>query len=108
MVERGIRPDHLTYDRLLLICLVEEDYEDAFLHYREMRKRGYSPRSGTFGAMAKRCAAANDERAWLVLDMMRGCGIEESSVRVVETWLKKYYGTHLAKSAYTKKNPQKK
>ncbi|KAK8206976.1 pentatricopeptide repeat protein [Phyllosticta capitalensis] len=83
MVERGIRPDHLTYDRLLLICLVEEDYEDAFLHYREMRKRGYSPRSGTFGAMAKRCAAADDERAWLVPDMMRGCGIEESSTSLL-------------------------
>ncbi|KAK8172682.1 hypothetical protein BKA80DRAFT_340321 [Phyllosticta citrichinensis] len=105
MVERGIKADHLTHDRLLLICLVEDDYEDAFVQYLEMRKRGFSPRGGTFGAMAKRCAAAGDERAWQVLSMMADCGIDERNIRVVETWLKKYWGTKLTQSDFTKKKP---
>ncbi|KAL2686326.1 hypothetical protein IWX47DRAFT_907781 [Phyllosticta citricarpa] len=64
MVERGIKADQLTYDRLLLVCMVEDDYEDAFVHYQEMRRLGFRPRGGTFGALAKRCATAGDERAW--------------------------------------------
>ncbi|KAK7539392.1 uncharacterized protein J3D65DRAFT_568151 [Phyllosticta citribraziliensis] len=105
MVERGIKADHLTHDRLLLVCLVEDDYEDAFVQYGEMRKCGFSPRGGTFGAMAKRCAAAGDERAWQVLSMMADCGIDERNIRVVETWLKKYWGTKLSQSDFTKKKP---
>lgn len=108
MVERGIQPDHLTHDRLLLVCLVEEDYEDAFTQYREMRKRGFTPRGGTFAVLAKRCAAAGDERAWQVLSMMADCGIDERKILVVDAWLKKYWGTRLTKSVFTKKNPASK
>lgn len=93
MVERNVEPDALTYDRLLLICLMEQDnYDDAFRYYEEMRSRGWTPRAGTFIAMARRCARAQDPRAWELVDVMRECGVDAHSVRFVREWLDANWG----------------
>lgn len=78
MTALGVKPDQLTYDRLILVCLNEDDYGDAFLYLEEMKaagetkgdKDGWWMRSGTATAMIKRCVANDDERAWSVLDEM--------------------------------------
>ncbi|KAF2136097.1 uncharacterized protein K452DRAFT_148359 [Aplosporella prunicola CBS 121167] len=93
MVARKIEPDSLTYDRLLLVCLMDEqDYEDAFRYYEEMRNRGWNPRPATFVAMARRCAREQDQRAWEVLEMMKECGVDADGVRQLKSWLDNNWG----------------
>lgn len=76
----GVTPDDLTYDRLILICLVEDDYEDAFRYLEEMvavgkgkkvgGRKGWWMRGHTATALIKRCVEAEDKRAWDVLAEM--------------------------------------
>lgn len=54
MVHMHIEPNGLTYDRLLLCCLHQDDCSDAFRYYVEMREMGYWPRGGTWDAMVRR------------------------------------------------------
>lgn len=100
MVERKVDPDALTYDRLLLVCLTEQDnYDDAFRYYEEMRNRGWIPRAGTFIAMGRRCARAQDARAWEVLKEMNECKVDTNSIKVMSDWLSRNWGRASEKDA---------
>ena len=94
----GINADHLTYDRLILICAKAEDYEDAFLYLEEMIKvgadrvdngqKGWWMRGGTASHLVRRCVLARDNRAWQLLGEMdeRGISTERLRVWVAQTW----------------------
>ncbi|OBT72966.1 hypothetical protein VF21_08479 [Pseudogymnoascus sp. 05NY08] len=92
MARQGIRPDELTYDRLILVCLHEgqQDYEDAFRYLEEMAAMGWQGRvrNGTWHALARRCATERDGRVDTVLEMMDGLGLETGKLRGVvrELW----------------------
>lgn len=65
-----IEPDATTYDRLLLVCLHQDDYEDAFRYFEEMKGQGFTPRPGTWLVMVQTVAGRNDPRCFdLVLEM---------------------------------------
>lgn len=70
MTSLGIRPDTLTFDRLILVCLKEHDYEDAFRYLDEMKTT--FPRSmlrtGTAMALISVCAEKKDDRGWAILE----------------------------------------
>jgi pentatricopeptide repeat protein len=82
MVALGIKPDHLTYDRLIMVCLHEEDYEDAFSYldemieagknkYEDSGRKGWWMRKGTALAMVRKCAIGNaDARGKQILEQM--------------------------------------
>ncbi|OBT59440.1 hypothetical protein VE04_00614 [Pseudogymnoascus sp. 24MN13] len=92
MARQGIRPDELTYDRLILVCLHEgqQDYEDAFRYLEEMTAMGWQGRvrNGTWHALARRCASERDGRVDTVLEMMEGLGLETGKLKGVvrELW----------------------
>ncbi|KAF2028364.1 hypothetical protein EK21DRAFT_70076 [Setomelanomma holmii] len=75
MIQLDLKPDRLTYDRLILVCLQADDLEDALLYYEEMRslraKLGSAemmrPRRGTWEELIVRCAKVGDERAVAML-----------------------------------------
>lgn len=67
MLALGVTPNALTYDRLVLTCVQEPDYEDAFNYYAEMKAHGFFPRPGTVTALVKRTVAAGDARAFDLL-----------------------------------------
>jgi hypothetical protein len=75
MVELKIKPDSLTYDRLLLTCLHEPDYEDAFRYYEEMMAAGYMPRQGTWLELVRVCSKFRDERAFEIVAKMAQLGL---------------------------------
>ncbi|KAF4636586.1 hypothetical protein G7Y89_g1509 [Cudoniella acicularis] len=85
MMALSIKPDHLTYDRLIMVCLHEEDYEDAFKYLEEMihvgkdkienGKKGWWMRRGTAGEMARRCADSGDERGRHIIAEMERRGL---------------------------------
>jgi pentatricopeptide repeat protein len=83
MAALKIRPDVLTYDRLILVCLTEDDYEDAFLYLEEMKKTFESGdlRIGTWNALVRKCIAASDERAWSVLQELETKGLNVGKLR---------------------------
>lgn len=81
MLALKLTPDAITYDRLLLICLQEDDYEDAFRYYGEMKEFGWTPRNGTLHAMVRRCGESGDGRAWDVLDYMMQLGMHDARLR---------------------------
>lgn len=89
MAALEVKPNELTYDRLILACLKETDYEDAFRYLEEMvdvsadkGDGGWWMRKGTALKLAQRCAAAADERAWGLYNQMLERGIE-----VQERWI---------------------
>lgn len=85
----GIKPDILTYDRLILACLYQqEDYEDAFKYLEEMIEvgadqpdGGWWMRRGTATILIKRCVEKNDPRAFELLDEMARRGLETFKLR---------------------------
>jgi pentatricopeptide repeat protein len=99
MAALGVKADQLTYDRLILSCLREDDYEDAFRYLEEMimvgqnkenedGTRGWWMRGGTAAAMVRRCILAGDERAWTLLSEMAAKNMGNSKLRswADETW----------------------
>jgi pentatricopeptide repeat protein len=97
MAALGIKPDRLTYDRLILSCLQEHDYEDAFRYLEEMigvgqgketedGKKGWWMRNGTAAGLVRRCILAKDERAWDLLAEMKERGIPTAKLRI---WMRK-------------------
>jgi pentatricopeptide repeat protein len=88
MAALGIRPDVLTYDRLVLVCLTEDNYEDAFRYLDEMKAmfEGSELRPGTFNALIKKCVAAGDKRAWDILEEMQSRG---QNVEKIRRWAEK-------------------
>lgn len=92
MAALGIRPNVMTYDRLVLVCLMEDDYEDAFRYMDEMKRTfGNSElRTGTLHALVKRCVAVGDERAWSLLNELEGKGHSRGKLRswAEEEWKK--------------------
>jgi pentatricopeptide repeat protein len=100
MVALGIKPDRLTYDRLILSCLKVDDYEDAFKYLEEMiivgqgketedGKKGWWMRNGTAQELVRRCVAAKDERAWDLLAEMTERGIANHKLK---TWAENQLG----------------
>ena len=70
MLALSVRPDALTYDRLILVCLsaakagVAGAYDDAWRYFGEMRASDWWPRLGTLSLMATRALQRQDQRAW--------------------------------------------
>jgi pentatricopeptide repeat protein len=93
MAALGIKPDQLTYDRLILVCLHEEDYEDAFLYLEEMKavaslkgENGWWLRNGTAIALVRRCLTEDDDRCWGLLGEMEKRGMVDERFR---TWMER-------------------
>ncbi|TAQ89968.1 hypothetical protein B7494_g1702 [Chlorociboria aeruginascens] len=95
MTALGVKPDQLTYDRLILICALEEDYEDAFRYLEEMiivgkdqgdleSGKGWWMRRGTAQTLARKCIEHNDERALYLLDEMNKRGQQPSAKLITD------------------------
>ncbi|KAH7384771.1 pentatricopeptide repeat protein-like protein [Cadophora sp. MPI-SDFR-AT-0126] len=92
----GIKPDVLTYDRLILSCLyAKDDYEDAFKYLEEMVEvgadkpdGGWWMRGGTATVFIKRCVEEKDTRAWTLLDEMSRRGMDNFKLKdwVQQNW----------------------
>ncbi|KAF7447227.1 CTP-transf-1 domain containing protein [Pyrenophora tritici-repentis] len=71
MMQLGCKPDRLTYDRLILVCLECGDLDGALLYYEEMtsvnltgtNKGRMKPRKRTWERLILRSAVQGDERA---------------------------------------------
>ena len=89
----GVKPDQLTYDRLIFVCLREDDYEDSFRYLEEMKDAGagWWMRPGTATALVRRCVTAGDVRAWELLSEMTKRGMDQEKVLRLRFWTEKTF-----------------
>ncbi|QSZ35753.1 hypothetical protein DSL72_006875 [Monilinia vaccinii-corymbosi] len=91
----NLRPDEITYDRLILICLQSDnaDYDDCFRYLEEMilvgkdkvdaaGRRGWWMRPGTAVALIKRCVECGDVRTWQLMEDMKERGMVNEYTRL--------------------------
>ncbi|KAL6703393.1 hypothetical protein ACN47E_009735 [Coniothyrium glycines] len=89
MIELGLKPDRLTYDRLILVCLQADDLQDALLYYEEMQAVGAShektssmkPRRTTWELLIHKCVVHGDTKAVALLKAYKQ-GVAEPRKRV--------------------------
>jgi len=79
-----VKPDAMTYDRLILVSLLAGPYADAFRYYDEMRHQGFMPRRGTWLHMVRLCGQDKDWRAWWLVEEMKREGWNTARVAL---WL---------------------
>lgn len=72
--ELGIKPDATTYERIIVLCLTQATYEDAFFYLEEMKAQKYVPPRSVYDAIIRTCIAAGDSRYTLALDELKQCG----------------------------------
>jgi pentatricopeptide repeat protein len=66
MISLNLKPDRVTYDRLILVC-ESEDLDDAVAYFEEMRAANMRPRRGTYERLIDRLLEKKDERCVAVL-----------------------------------------
>lgn len=90
MIALGLRPDRITYDRLLLVCEQSGDLDDALRYWEEMRKEGLRPRRGTYERLIDALVEQGDARCVGVLEDYLGSG--EVVSRGVEGRVRERFG----------------
>lgn len=91
MIELGLKPDRVTYDRLLLVCLKNGDLEDALLYYEEMTSANPSmkPRRRTWELLIDQCVKRGDDRAVALLKAYKQ-GVEEPRTIMEKAVVKRF------------------
>jgi pentatricopeptide repeat protein len=91
MVSLRIPPDAMTYDRMMLVCFNEEDYEDGVRYYKEMRAKGFEPRFGSALVVVRTLTKWADDRVDEILDDLEGMNLP---LRMPELrrWVKLNFG----------------
>ncbi|KAF2844307.1 hypothetical protein T440DRAFT_473503 [Plenodomus tracheiphilus IPT5] len=96
MIELGLKPDRITYDRLILVCLESDDLEDAILYYEELTKFGTAsrsknnrPRRSTWELLITKCVQRRDERAVALLEAYKQ-NVEEPRTDVERAVMAKF------------------
>jgi pentatricopeptide repeat protein len=84
----GLKPDRITYDRMLLICINHDgDYNDALSYYQEMRSQKLEPRTGTMVALVQRMTLETDERVFDLVEQMDSMEIR-TNVSRIKRWIR--------------------
>ena len=110
MIQLGLQPNRVTYDRLILVCLQSDDLEDALLYYEEMMHIASTsndlfmkPRRNTWELLIHRCVKQGDERAVALLKAYKRL-IEDPRQQiekaVVERFTEQAVDQGIAKSTY--------
>lgn len=76
MKELGIKPNSRTFERMIVLCLTQTTYEDAFFYLEEMKSHKFLPPLGVYDTIIRKCVSVGDTRYKLALDEMKQCGYE--------------------------------
>ena len=72
--ELNLVPDTQTFERVIILCLTQTVYEDAFFYLEEMKGQGYMPPLSVYTAIIRKCVVSGDVRWEVALDEMKECG----------------------------------
>jgi pentatricopeptide repeat protein len=71
--QKSIKPNVHTYEQIILLCLTQDTYEDAFFYLEEMKGAGFFPTLKIYEELVRKCVAFDDLRYKIALDEMREC-----------------------------------
>ncbi|PIA16076.1 hypothetical protein COEREDRAFT_32416, partial [Coemansia reversa NRRL 1564] len=63
-----------AYEQMVLVALLQPNYEDAFVYLEAMKAHSMLPSWRTYAALARRCARVRDPRAHVAVREMRTLG----------------------------------
>ncbi|KAJ2081740.1 Telomerase protein component 1 [Coemansia sp. RSA 988] len=63
-----------AYEQMVLVALLQPNYEDAFVYLEAMKAHSMLPSWRTYAALARRCARVRDPRAHVAVQEMRKLG----------------------------------
>jgi pentatricopeptide repeat protein len=78
MKEVKVKPDSHVYENIVLLCLTQQTYEDAFFYLEEMKARKYHPTFKIYESLICKCLSAGDTRYALAMEEMKQCGYQVS------------------------------
>ena len=81
-----VSPNHLTYDRLVLICTSAGALDDACKYHRELRTEGFTLRDGTMRRLLRCLGSTGDARAWDIVRELDGRYGSEMRAIVEKAW----------------------
>lgn len=70
-----------TYAGLISVCILQEDYEDAFTYLEEMKSEGHQPSVEIYSLIIRRCVSQNDPRGKVAYDEMKGWGYRDRHIQ---------------------------
>lgn len=82
MKQAQVKPNAETYEKMILLCLTQETYEDAFFYLEEMKAAGHVPTRAIYESLLAKCLSVDDARGNMVLQEMKECGYKvENNMR---------------------------
>ncbi|KAF8444581.1 hypothetical protein L210DRAFT_911783 [Boletus edulis BED1] len=80
--QAAVKPNATTYEHIILLCLTQPVYGDAFFYLEEMKTQKFVPSARVYATIIQVCVAARDSRYSIALSEMHQCGYTlPSSVR---------------------------
>ncbi|PWN48694.1 hypothetical protein IE53DRAFT_318903, partial [Violaceomyces palustris] len=74
IVQSKLKPNEITYERMIILCLTQESYEDSFGFLEQAKMEDIFPTRKSYEAMIRRCHGVGDERWRLLYDEMVEAG----------------------------------
>ena len=71
--QAAVTPNAKTYEHIILLCLTQSVYDDAFFYLEEMKTRKFVPPARVYTEIIRVCVAAKDSRYSIALAEMRQC-----------------------------------
>ncbi|KAG6899969.1 hypothetical protein C0993_004737 [Termitomyces sp. T159_Od127] len=69
-----VKPDDKTYETFIVLCLTQDDYEDAFFYLEEMKTAGFHPGYDVYAKIIRKCLSTDDFRYKIALKEMEEMG----------------------------------
>ncbi|KAK8858809.1 hypothetical protein IAR55_003039 [Kwoniella newhampshirensis] len=79
MVAHDIAPNSTSYENMVLLCLTQATYEDAFYYLEKTKSDGFKPSYAVYEALMRKCVTLQDSRWRLVMDEMKAVGYRMDS-----------------------------
>lgn len=73
MKKQDVQPDKRTFERLVVLCLTQSTYEDAFYYLEEMKSAGHIPPQSVYETLIRRCKSLGDSRYKVALEELHEC-----------------------------------
>ncbi|VDC06438.1 unnamed protein product [Peniophora sp. CBMAI 1063] len=85
MKAANLVPTAETYERVIGLALIGDDYENAFQYLEDMKAAGYTPSGQAYENIIRRCIAGQDERYFMAVEEMQSHGHKKS--RQLDEWM---------------------
>jgi pentatricopeptide repeat protein len=87
MQSTKVKPNSLSYSKMVVLCCTQDDYEDCFRYLEEMKYFKFAPPRGCYQQLIKKLAMAGDDRVHTAIEDMRAAGyiVPEQIERLVSS-----------------------